>query len=321
MMNGTERTNDAPRIISVDDHILEPPGLWRTHMPLRLRSVAPTVVRNVDGSSGLPFDAWSYEGKLTPLRQYWASAGIAPDRVAGRAMTFDEIRPGALCPVARLIDMDANGVEASVCFPNLFVRFCGQRFLESNDKKTALACVRAYNDFLASEWQPAGDHRLIGVGILPLWDVALAAQEVRRLAANGIHHVSFPEIPSQLGLPSLGSGEWDTLFRSCVESSTVVHVHVGSSPKNSPPHDAVSPAVVIANLYTASSVSLADLITSGTLARFPALRVSLAESQAGWIPFLLQQLDSLWRSGFGFDNRAGRALALPPSEYFRAQVF
>ena len=54
----------------------------------------------------------------------------------------------------RLEDMDRNHVERSLCFPT-FARFCGQTFLDAHDKEVAMACVRAYNDFMVEEW--AGD--------------------------------------------------------------------------------------------------------------------------------------------------------------------
>ena len=37
---------------------------------------------------------------------------------------FDEIRPGCYEPVARLADMDVDGVQGQLCFPN-FARFAG----------------------------------------------------------------------------------------------------------------------------------------------------------------------------------------------------
>ena len=66
-------------------------------------------------------------------------------------MTYDEMRPGCYDPAPRLDDMDLNWVEASLCFPT-FPRFCGQTFLEADDKDLALLCVQAYNDWMVEEW-------------------------------------------------------------------------------------------------------------------------------------------------------------------------
>ena len=38
-------TVDLPRIISVDDHVVEPPGLWSERLPASKRDRGPRVVR------------------------------------------------------------------------------------------------------------------------------------------------------------------------------------------------------------------------------------------------------------------------------------
>ena len=89
-------------------------------------------------------------------------------------------------PVARTRAMDEDGVLASVCFPmSEFPRFCGQSFLEGDDKDLGLACIRAYNDFMVEEWCAAAPGRFVPLVIVPMWDAELAAEEVRRTAAMG----------------------------------------------------------------------------------------------------------------------------------------
>ena len=100
--------------------------------------------------------------------------------------------------------MDANHVEASVNFPNVLPRFCGQAFLERKDKDLALLCVKAYNDWMIDEWCAGdGKGRLIPMTIVPLWDPQLAADEIRRCADKGSHAIAFTENPHPLGLPSI----------------------------------------------------------------------------------------------------------------------
>ena len=96
-------------------------------------------------------------------------------------ITYDEMRPGCYDPKARLEDMDLNWVEASLCFPT-FPRFCGQTFTEAKDQELGLACVKAYNDWMVEEWCGDCGGRLIPLASIPLWDVELAAAEVRRNA-------------------------------------------------------------------------------------------------------------------------------------------
>ena len=143
--------------------------------------------------------------------------------------TFDEIRPGCWKQPERLADMDANHVEAAVCFPNVLPRFCGQAFLERDDKELAGLCVKAYNDWIIDEWCAGeGDGRLIPLTLIPLWDPAGAAEEIRRCAAKGSFAITFPENPYPLGLPSIHhpSHHWDPVFTACQETGLdAVHAH------------------------------------------------------------------------------------------------
>lgn len=321
-----------PNIVSVDDHVVEPPTLWTDRLPSRYRDLGPRVVReSVRGNEctpasgepdARPCDVWYYEDVREPMQMFHASVGFAPGDVDEGGITYDQMRRGCFDPQARLEDMDTNGVDASLAFPNVFVRFCGQRFLEGHDRQLALACVRAYNDYLAEEWQAADSARLFGVGIVPLWDVDLAAEEVRRNATRGILNVAFSEIPAWLGLPSLYVDHWDPFFRACAETSTVVQMHIGSS-SNFLTTSADAPRTVPGtNLYLNSSLGLTDLLVSGVLAKFPALEVAFAESQAGWMPYVLERLDNLWGAGFLFHDAAEkRRVPEPPSTYFKRQVY
>jgi hypothetical protein len=76
------------------------------------------------------------------MKRINASAGMPLDLRENTPITFDEMRPGCYDVKARLADMDAGHVEASLCFPTT-PRFCGQTFAEAADKELALACVGA----------------------------------------------------------------------------------------------------------------------------------------------------------------------------------
>src|SRR5437764_756478 len=88
--------------------------------------------------------------------------------------------PGCYDPRERIKDMDIDGVDAQVTFPTL-PGLAGAAFIEIQDRPYALALMRAYNDWLVDEWQAADPERIIGAGILPLWDLPAAAEELRRV--------------------------------------------------------------------------------------------------------------------------------------------
>ena len=87
-----------------------------------------------------------------PLRRMDAPAGYAASETDERPAIMEDFRPGCYDPIARLEDMDLNWVEASVCFPNVLPRFCGQTFYEAKDRDLAMLCVLAYNDWMVEEW-------------------------------------------------------------------------------------------------------------------------------------------------------------------------
>ena len=199
---------------------------------------------------------------MQPHKRHVASVGFERDDMTLSPITYDEMRPGCYDPKARLADMDIDHVEASLCFPT-FPRFCGQTFAEANDKDLALACVRAYNDWMVEEWCGDSGGRLIPLCIVPLWDAELAADEIRRNAARGVHAVAFSEIPAKLGLPTLHSGYWEPFFPACAETETLICMHIGSS-SQMPPTSADAPPAVAATLSFGNAMSsLTDFLFSG----------------------------------------------------------
>ena len=153
-----------PRIISVDDHVVEPPDLWTSRLPSKYADRCPRVERdsavfNFEGGvfsyekgveEGTPCDWWLYDDLIYPFPKLSAAVGF--ENLDVEPVTFDEIRPGSWIQSERLADMDANHVDVSICFPNVLPRFCGQTFLEREDKELALLCVKAYNDWMIDEW-------------------------------------------------------------------------------------------------------------------------------------------------------------------------
>jgi predicted TIM-barrel fold metal-dependent hydrolase len=319
-------------VVSVDDHVIEPPHVWVDRLPSRYHDVGPRVVRGPYSPMGpggdLPFmsvdrsgtcDWWWYEDLRRPLTRLDACVGLAREDIGPIPITLDEMRPGCYSPAERLADMDVNGVRSSLVFPS-FPRFCGQTFLEAKDKDLALLCVRAYNDWMHDEWAASGDGRLVPLGIVPLWDVELAAAEVRRNAERGFPAVTFSELPSFLGLPSVHDADryWDPFFAACAETGTVVCMHIGSS-SNMPRTSADAPPAVTSTLvHNNITWSLVDFLFSGLFERMPGLKVAYSEGQVGWMPYILERADNVWEMNRGWH---GATLSRPPSELCREHVY
>jgi predicted TIM-barrel fold metal-dependent hydrolase len=329
---------EIPRIISVDDHVVEPPELWQSRLPARYRDRGPRIVRQkirfagdgrggggssigwVEDADGDWCDVWYYDDLVSPFMMLSAAVGF--EEVGFSVTTFDEIRRGAWDQTARLEDMDANHTDAAICFPNTLPRFCGQAFYERADKDLGLLCVQAYNDWMIDEWSAgAGTGRLIPLTMVPLWDAELAAAEIRRCAGKGSHAVTFPENPYPLGLPSIHDKNrfWDPFFTACQETETVVCMHIGSSSKM--PSTAPDAPFIISSTLTFQNAmgSLCDYLFSGTLVRFPTLTIAYSEGQVGWMPYIIERADKLWEERSG--NSFGTTLPEPPSSYIPGRVY
>ena len=323
-----------PRIVSVDDHVIEPANVWQDRLPEKYRDVGPRVIQERGNMSfvggnfsyepdpeGQLGDWWVYEDKRVPQTRLSAAAGFDRDEVKVVGITYDEMRPGCYDPKARLEDMDVNHVEASLCFPS-FPRFCGQTFMEAQDRELAELCVRAYNDWMVEEWCGDSGGRLIPLCIIPLWDAEMAATEVRRNAERGVRAVCFSEIPPYLGLPSVhdADGYWEPFVRACEETGTVINMHIGSSSKM-PSTSPDAPAAVGSTLtFNNAMASMSDWLFSGLLVKFPEVKIAYSEGQIGWIPYILERADKVWEDNRGWGGVADKVPA-PPSTYYYRQMY
>ena len=308
-----ERRHRRYSIISVDDHLVEPPNLFEGRMPTAFRDRTPTVVQADDGS-----EAWSFDGALLANVGFNATAGRRPARAGHEPISFEDMRPSAWDVHARIKDMDLDGVYASLCFPSFLGGFGGVRLqTTSKDLDLSLALVRAWNDWYLEEWYGPYPDRMIPCQLTWLHDPALAAEEVRRNAARGFRAVTFPEAPHEAGFPSLHSGHWDPFVAACAETETAICVHTGSAGKL-PQSAADAPFDATSALFGAgySLTTAVDWLYSRYAVRFPTLKIVISEGGIGWVPSLLDRLDHMHRvNGDKWDVWGGTSLH--PGEVLR----
>jgi predicted TIM-barrel fold metal-dependent hydrolase len=281
----------APRtkhytVISVDDHLIEPPDLFDGRMPTDLKDKAPHIVEFETGAQ-----AWVYEDNLYPNVGLNAVVGRAKDEWSMDPARFDEMRRGCWDIHARIADMDIAGIWASLCFPSLIAGFAGAVFSRSQDPELGLACVRAWNDWHHEVWAGTYPDRIIPLQIPWLADPQTAALEIRKNAARGFKAVSFAENPVNLKLPSVHTHHWDPFLAACEETDTVICLHTGSAGWTA----AQSPGAPL-ELYTTlfpvnALAAAADWLWARIPLRFPRLRIALSEGGIGWVPMLLDRLD------------------------------
>ncbi len=273
-------------LVSVDDHVVEPPHLFEGRLPAKYADLAPKFVTRADGTN-----AWVYEGAEIANVALNAVAGRPAEEYGMEPTSFAELRAGCYDIDERVKDMDANGVLGSLCFPS-FPQFCGQLFARTEDKDVALAMVRAYNDWHIDDWCGTHPGRFIPCSLPAIWDPQVLADEVRRMARKGAHAVTFSENPSKLGWPSFHTDHWDPFWqglqrrgRGRLPAHRVV-VASWSSPSADAPIDCLITLTPI-NIVQAAT----DLVWSPVLRKFPDLKVALSEGGIGWIPYFLERID------------------------------
>jgi predicted TIM-barrel fold metal-dependent hydrolase len=281
-------------LVSIDDHVVEPPDMYAGHVPAKYRHRAPRVVRSGDG-----VDQWIYEGQATstPFGMA-ATVGWTADDWGRDPGSYSELRPGCFTVDARVRDMNANGVLASMCFPTM-AGFNARTFNESADKEVSHVMLQAYNDWHIDEWCTSFPGRFIPLGIVPMWDINLAVAEVHRLGHKGFRAVSFLEAPHAHGRPSFLSGHWDPMIEALLDEDMVMCLHIGAAMglirlalEAPPDHGIVLPTQV-------TMLVAQDLLFGPTFRKYPGLRVALSEGGIGWIPFYLERVDRHFRNQLG----------------------
>ncbi len=299
------------QVVSVDDHVIEHEHVWTDRMPARYADAAPQVVEGEGGRQ-----MWRFEDRLLPTIGLNAVAGKDPRDFGVEPVRFDEMRAGCYDPVARVEDMDVDGVHAQMCFPS-FPGFAGSTFLGASDRDLAGECVRAWNDFILDEWCAAAPGRFVPMVILPLWDVDASVAEIERVAGKGAKAISFTESPHGIGLPSYHSGHWDPMLAAAQDTALPLCLHFGSGGVPTFAPDAPF-AVPIALFATNAQFATVDLLLSPVFHKFPRLRVALSEGGIGWMPYVLERVDYVWErhrwyTGVNTDVR--------PSELFAGHIF
>ncbi len=279
-------------VVSVDDHLVEPPDLFVGRLPQRFVEPGPRIV--VD-DAGVEY--WSLGAELVANRTLATSVvGRPPEEWRNEPVLFSEMRAGSYVPGQRLYDMDLAGVWASLAFPSSIFGFVGQVFHRMADRELGLVCLRAYNDWMVEEWAGADQARLIAQQLPWLPDPEIAADEIRRNAARGVQAVTFSENPEALGYPSIYQRVWDPFWAACDETETVVNLHIGSSSRTFSP-SSETPIDGVFTLFPVNAIlSTVDWIFSQVPTVFPGLKIAMSEGGLSWVPMVMERL-----------RRAGRA--------------
>ena len=268
-------------IISVDDHVVEPPDIFENHLPVKYRDIAPSraparrkrpvvILRHQHSERGPERRRRTTQGgvrarahvfrRASPglLRRARAGEGHERGRRAGVAQlpVDGRLRGPAVRP--------ARGQGAALAF-------CGPT--TTGTSRTGAAPTRALH--------PAVDHAAVGPAAGGPGDPSSRGEGVPRGELRGE--------PGAVGFPSLHSDHWDPFWQACADEAVIICMHIGSSSKlparprradrrRHHAHAAQQPAGGRGHHL------LADV------QKFPDLKVSLSEGGIGWVPYFLERL-------------------------------
>jgi predicted TIM-barrel fold metal-dependent hydrolase len=293
-----------------------PKDLWQTRVPAAWRDRAPKVVDTSDG----PY--WTCgSDRWDP----WGGRTGAAGAMGGRRLALEKggvLEHGVLRPTTtalRLADMDRDGVDATVMYGPIVP-------LLVQDPELRRVCYRAYNEWLA-EFCATAPERLIGAGLVPVDDPKEAAEEVHHLKGLGLRTGMF--LAARAETP-LWDDAWEPLWAAAAETGLPLGFHLGgglrtvtwSGPKAAHPGN-MGVRVAVSTLQM--DEPLAAVVFSGALERYPRLRIVLAETGIGWLPYVYERFDDSWQRFVDAEaywrERGGLRLTMAPSAYLRRQVW
>ena len=253
------------------------------------------------GIRTLEEDAWYFGGA------HRAGCRRRPGRLealpAGSSAEARPCRPGDLGrDRSRLRRMDEYGIWAQVLYPNVAGFGAGQ-LLAIGDRELMLACVQAYNDFLAdyASRRPAAVRRRSwpcpsGTSTRP----RRRSQRAAELGPQGCDHERRAR-PSG-ACPSSADPHWDPLWAAAQDIGLPVNFHIGSGDMSffEMAYEGAGRHANYAGFGVQFGMGnvkvIAKLITGGICHRFPELNFVSVESGVGWMPFALARLDWQWKN-------------------------
>lgn len=243
------------------------------------------------------------------IKQHFANLpGIGVKTTKGTAKLDMTERAGMTDPVARIEDMDLEGIDQVVCFPG----GAGEEWA-GLDRDFAVAVCRTLNDARA-EYMRHEPERLKTLAKLPLIDPAAAAAELRRAVTE--HGMVGMVTPQHVREKNLDHPSFDVVWKTAEELGVAVCVHGGGQAIDQIPVGVdrwTTRLEVHAFTHPVGQMMATMAFTvGGILHRFPKLRVAFMEANVGWLPFWLDRLDEHWE----LTPEQAPIIDRKPSEYF-----
>jgi len=306
-------------MISGDSHLDIPPERWVKRVPARWRDRAPRRVKLANGD-----DAFLVENRRphTPTLQI---TGVPYDQHDLHNLSYDG--PGTGSPEQRLREQDQDGVDAEILYTHPIYMNSWRGITDDEPYK---AMIRSYNGWLAEEYCSYSRDRLVAMGLIPDTGIEDAIQEMEYCARMGLKGVCLYKFPNGKGYPL---PEDDRFWAAALDLKMPVTAHTNGgttrfsregavfrynrSPESA--HPGRDPVSLMIRFTSDNALAPLQLAFAGVFERFPKLRIYWAETQIGWIPYCLSQIDDTYERNrhWAYRQWGLEPLKRMPSEYLR----
>lgn len=301
------------RIISSDNHVIEPPDLWSSRVEPKYRDRAPKLM-TIEGG-----EVWVCDENRGNSPSQGSQAGVRfenPEQLA-RVDFFENARAGGYIPEEHLKDMDADGIDVSIIYPSAGLRLYGT----VPDGELLTAVFRAYNDYVG-EFCSADPKRLGGIAMVNLDDVEVGVEELNRCRNMGFVGAMITVYPPEGR--SYDSPEYEPFWAAAQDLEVPLSLHAATNRCGSGPAFQFFDTLRVAylcNMDMGVRMSLADMIYSGVFERYPKLQVGAVEHELSWAPHFLDRLDYNYLERPNGRESYRYKEDMLPSDYFRRNVF
>ena len=302
------------RVISQDNHVIEPLELWTSRAESKFKDRVPHVESLEDG------DWWFCDGvRIMGVAGGTNLVGVRfeePERLR-RTAKIEEVHPGGYIPEEHVKDMDIDGIDVSIVYPTV-----GLGLYSVSDSELLTFNCRAYNDWVG-EFCSAIPKRIKGIAMLNMDDVRVGVKELEHCAKMGFVGAMISVYPPE------GRGyeqpEYEPLWAAAQDLRIPLSLHIGTDRQQPGQQAAVvegATANSLTNIDHWVRMSLGSMIFGGVFERYPNLQVGSVEHELSWAPHFLDRLDYNYTQReleFSQEYRfKGDAL---PSDFFHSNVF
>jgi len=305
------------KIVSADcnmDLFYLPVDTFTSRAPAGLKDRVPRVI-DINGKP-----TWVGDGAVMGGHAAWMGRGQMNSNRGMRiaACGWEPSHP----PDAkqRRADRDLDGVAAEDIY--------GIRFFGDSIKNTEIspATYRTYQE-LITDFCSYSPRRFIGIGNIPACSAEAASEEIRRIGKHGLG-LRGAMFDWYNGPEPIWHSMWEPMWTAAEENEVALSFHIGvghgtttcgpmsveQKLKGNVPR--VSAATHQALVAMQADECLVAILLCGALERHPDLKIVMAESHIGWIPYVLERLDTKYKEGAYKDLIRTR-----PGELFQRQVW